>query len=289
MRSAAALHIETHGAAGAAPVLLIQGLGQQLIDWPDALVAALAARYRVILCDNRDAGLSPLHGVAADPALEVSDFPTAAALPAPAPYTLHEMAEDALSVLDRLEVEKAHVLGYSMGGMIAQILAARYPARIRALVSLMSSDGTPWISATPSALAAMARSITCTGAMGMRIEKLADDAALYRGPYLAFDRAEARRHIGAALHRADRPAGIFRQALAMRGSGDRHAMLRQIACPALVVHGTDDPVIAPEQGRAAAALIPRARLRMLERAGHDFAPEVIRALCRLVPDFLAEA
>jgi len=116
-----------------------------------------------------------------------------------------------------------------------------------------------------------------------------EDSALYRGPHLAFDLVEARRHVEAALDRADRPAGIFRQALAMRGSGDRRALLRSVGCPTLIVHGTDDPVIAVEQGRGAAALIPQARLALLDRAGHDFAPEVTERLCRLVPEFLAAA
>lgn len=287
MDSAVRLHVESRGPADGAPVLLIQGLGQQLIDWPEALVSALAARCRVILCDNRDAGLSPLAGPAADPALRPSDFPTAEEPAGSAPYMLHDMAADMRAVLDRLAITRAHILGYSMGGMIAQIFAARYPARTRSLVSLMSSDGAPWIAATPLAMAAMARSITCSGDLPARIEMLVEDAALYRGPHLAFDRAEARCHIAAALDRSDRPAGIFRQARAMRGSGDRRALLERIDCPTLVVHGGDDPVIAPEQGRAAAARIPRARLEMLERAGHDFAPEVTAALCRVIPEFLA--
>lgn len=282
------MHFELRGPAAGEPVLLIQGLGQQLTDWPDELVAALAVRERVILCDNRDAGLSPLHGLAVEPGLTESDFPTAGPAAA-APYTLHDMAEDARAVLDRLGVERARVIGYSMGGMIAQILAARHPARITKLVSLMSSDGAPWIRATPPALAAMARSITGNGARQARIDRLAEDAAFYRGPHLAFDLAEARRHVEAALDRADRPAGIYRQALAMRGSGDRRALLGSVGCPTLIVHGTDDPVIAVEQGRAAAALIPRARLALLDRAGHDFAAEVTERLCRLVPEFLAEA
>jgi proline iminopeptidase len=281
------LHIEVRGEAAAEPVILVQGLGQQLIDWPDALVAALAARYRVILCDNRDSGLSPLYGPAADPSLSARDFPSDVPLAIAPPYTLHDMAEDVRAVLDRLAIETAHVVGYSMGGMIGQILAARYPARVRALVSLMSSDGAPWIAASTPALVAMARSITCNGDRATRLGQLVEDAAIYRGGHLAFDSVEARHHIGAALDRADRPAGIFRQALAMRGSGDRRALLRRIACPTLVVHGSDDPVIAPEQARAGAALIPGAKLTMLDRAGHDFAPEVIDHCCGLVPSFLA--
>jgi pimeloyl-ACP methyl ester carboxylesterase len=278
------LHFELRGPENGAPVLLIQGLGQQLIDWPEALVAALARRHRVILCDNRDAGLSPLHGPAFDPALTAADFPTAAALSVAAPYTLQDMAEDARRLLDRLAAGRAHVVGYSMGGMIAQILAAHCPERVCSLVSLMSSDGAPWIQAAPAAHAAMARSITFDS--DERVDRLVEDAALYRGPHLAFDRAEAHRHIEASLDRSDRPAGIYRQALAMRGSGDRRALLRDIVCPTLVVHGTDDPVIAFAQGQAAASIIPRARLEQLDRAGHDFAPAVTDRLCRLIPEFL---
>ena len=266
---------------------MLQGLGQQLTDWPGELIAALAARHRVILCDNRDAGLSPLVGPAFDPTLTEADFPSADTPPGDPPYTLHDMAEDSVAVLDRLNVARAHVIGYSMGGMIAQILGARHPARMRGLVSLMSSDGAPWIAATPAALAAMARSVTCCGDPQSRIDGLVEDAAVYRGPHLAFDRADARRHVAAALARADRPAGILRQAMAMRASGDRRDLLRRIACPTLVVHGTDDPVIALEQGRAAAVLIPQARLEILDHAGHDFPPEVTRRLCAMLPHFLA--
>ncbi|HVZ01049.1 MAG TPA: alpha/beta fold hydrolase [Dongiaceae bacterium] len=287
MNPPARLHVQAVGDGRAPPVLLIQGLGQQLIDWPGELIAALAANRRVILCDNRDAGLSPLFGPAADPALTESDFPESdGSAAAGAPYTLHDMAEDARAVLDRLGIERADVVGYSMGGMIAQILAAEHPARVRRLVSLMSSDGAPAIDATPRAWQAMARSITCRGERERRIDMLTDDAAVYRGPHLAFDRGEVRRHVAAALDRADRPAGILRQALAVGGSGDRRALLPRIACPTLVVHGSDDPVIACAQGRRAAALIPAARLEILDRAGHDFAPPVAQALVALLPDFL---
>jgi proline iminopeptidase len=222
-----------------------------------------------------------------DPALTERDFPTAAGA-ATAPYSLYDMAEDARGILDQLRVESASVVGYSMGGMIGQVLAARRPNRVGKLVSLMSSDGAPWIDATPEALAAMARSIIGNGERSARIEQLVEDAAVYRGPHLTFDRDEAREHVTAALDRADRPAGIYRQALAMRGSGDRRALLRTLACRTLIVHGTDDPIIAAAQGRAAAGLIPGARLEMLERAGHDFAPKVTDRLCRLVPEFLAK-
>jgi proline iminopeptidase len=285
----AALHTETIGDDRAAPVLLIQGLAQQLTDWPSELIAALAAHHRVILCDNRDAGLSPLYGPALDPALRESDFPTADGPVSDAPYTLHDMAEDARAALDRLGIAQVHVVGYSMGGLIAQILAARYPARVRSLVSLMSADGAPWIESTPAAWSAMARSITCGGDMASRLDMLTGDAAIYRGPYLGFERAEMRRHVASALQRADRPAGIYRQALAVRGSGDRRDLLRRIGCPTLVVHGAADPVIAPAQGRRAAALIPHARLEILDRAGHDFAPEVTARLATLLPAFLSQA
>jgi proline iminopeptidase len=287
MGNATQLHIEIRGDDSLPPVLLIQGLGQQLIDWPEPLIAALAERHRVILCDNRDAGLSPLFGPACDPALRASDFPPAAGpLAGDAPYTLHEMAADVVAVLDRLGIAHAHLIGYSMGGLIAQLVAAQHPARVGSLVSLMSADGAPWIETTPAAWAAMARSITCGGDPDARLGALVEDAAIYRGAALGFDRVAARAHIAAALARSDRPAGILRQALAIRASGDRREALRGIACPALVVHGTADPVIAFAQGRSAARLIPNAGFEALDRAGHDFASEVTQRLCALLPEFL---
>jgi proline iminopeptidase len=132
----------------------------------------------------------------------------------------------------------------------------------------------------------MARSITCGGDLQARVDMLTDDAAIYRGPHFAFDRAETRRHVASALQRADRPAGIYRQAIAVRGSGDRRDLLRRIACPTLVVHGSDDPAIVLAQGRRAAALIPQARLEIIDRAGHDFPPEVTAQLCPLLDAFL---
>lgn len=270
-------------AAGAEAVVLIPGLGMQAVEWPEELLAVLAARFRTVVFDNRDVGLSGRCGPEQDPSLGESDFPDWAP-PSLAPaYRLFDMAEDVVALLDGLGIRAAHIVGYSMGGMIGQILAARFPQRVLTLTSLMSSGGEPWIRMTPAVQAAFARSIVALDDSQRRIDNLVEEMRVFLSPGLAFDPVEARRSADMLLARAYSPAGIWRQARAMRGSGDRTALLGEIRCPTLVVHGACDPCIDIEQGRNAGRLIPNASFVPLAGIGHDLSAPAIAQLAALLP------
>lgn len=253
-------------------ILLIPGLGTQMIRWTDGFCTGLAARgYRVIRFDNRDAGLSShLDRV---PAPEFSAL--AAALRAGqvpnVPYTLTDMAEDAVGLLDALSIGRAHVVGRSMGGMIAQVLASEFPARILSLCSIMSSTGNPALpQAAPEVMALMNRPTPDPAAdpEGFLSASLAF-ARRIAGSGAPFDSAG---HAALALEEARRrhdPAGSARQLAAMVAAGDRRRRLAAITVPALVVHGTEDPLILPACGEDTAAAIPGSELLLVGGMGHD--------------------
>jgi pimeloyl-ACP methyl ester carboxylesterase len=243
------------GEPDADPLLLIAGLGTQMIRWTPAFCAALAARgYRVIRFDNRDAGCSThLHGVA---------------------YTLHDMANDAVGLLDALGIARAHVVGRSMGGMIAQIAAATHPGRVRSLTSIMSSTGNPALpAAAPDVMALLTRppphpSVDPEGFMAHALAF----ARRIAGSAHPFDEAAQRALILAEAARARDPSGFARQLAAIAATGDLRALLARITVPTLVVHGVDDPLVPADCGRDTAAAIPGAELLLVEGMGHELPP-----------------
>ncbi len=271
---------DSFGPADGDPLLLISGLGVQMIRWTDPFCARLAGRgFRVIRCDNRDAGLST-H-------LDDAPVPDMAALMRgqvdAVPYTLHDMAADAVGLLDRLGIERAHVAGRSMGGMIAQILAAKHPRRIASLTAIMSSTGNPAL--PPPAPAAMA--MLTRPAPDPRRDR---DGFLDHATAVAqaigsrpFDAGAARAQAEAELDRAYNPAGFGRQIAAIAATGDLRPLIRTIAAPTLVVHGADDPLVPPDCGRDIVANIPGARLMLIDGMGHDLPP----AVHRIVADAIA--
>jgi pimeloyl-ACP methyl ester carboxylesterase len=270
------------GSESGAPLLLISGLGVQMIRWTDRFCALLADRgFRVIRFDNRDAGLST-H-------LDDAPVPDLAALMGgrigAVPYTLHDMADDAIGLLDRLGVDRAHVAGRSMGGMIAQILAARHPRRIASLTSIMSSTGNP--SLPPPAPAAMAMlTRPAPDPRRHRDDYLAHAVALARAigsPGFPFDEVAVRIQAARELDRAYNPAGFVRQIAAIAATGDLRPLATTISAPTLVIHGRDDPLIPADCGRDTAATIPGARLMLIAGMGHDLPP----ALYRQVADAVA--
>jgi proline iminopeptidase len=275
-RATLSLHAIIDGPQTARPVLLLTGLGQQAIDWPDNLIDLLLAQgYRVIRPDHRDAGLSPLCGEAMMAHLTVADFPTAGALLQPATYRLVDMAQDALALMDRLDIDAAHLIGYSMGGMIAQVLAATAPQRVLSLSSLMSSGGQDWIDCTPFAHATMARSICAVVDDRERVQRYIEDALVFAGPGFPIDRDTLVAHARQSLDRSYRPAGIWRQALAIRDSGDRRSLVEVIAVPTLFVHGDADNCIAASQAMEGHALVKNSRWLTIPGAGHDLHPGVV--------------
>ncbi len=256
-------------------ILLIAGLGTQMIRWTVPFCEALAARgYRVIRFDNRDAGCSTHFSHCTPP-----DFGAlAAALMAgrrpDVPYTLHDMAADAIGLLDALGIGRAHVVGRSMGGMIAQIMASEHPGRVRSLTSIMSSTGNPTLpQAAPDVMAMMMRPTPdpFTDEEGFLAHSLAF-ARRIAGAGHPFDEEAHRLLVLKETRRAYDPGGSGRQMAAMAVSGDRRARLATITVPTLVIHGADDPLILPDGGRDTAASIPHADFRLIDGMGHDLPP-----------------
>jgi pimeloyl-ACP methyl ester carboxylesterase len=264
------LEYETAGSPRDPPVLLVMGFGSQLIAWPRAFCERLAAGGRfVISFDNRDCGLSSkLDGRGADvaavaAAASAGDFERARALAA---YTLSDMADDGLALLDALGIERAHVLGTSMGGMIAQTMAIEHPRRLITLTSMMSTTGEPdYGRSTPEA-----RQALLTPAPGDRAGYIdaAQSALIWRSKKHT-DVADVRRLAGESYDRCFCPEGVARQLAAMIAGGSRAEALRHVHIPTLVIHGLDDTLIAPSGGERTAALIPGARLLLIEHMGHD--------------------
>jgi pimeloyl-ACP methyl ester carboxylesterase len=250
------------------PLLLVMGLGAQMILWHDGFVDSLVRRgFRVIRYDNRDTGLSTkIKARVGDPRLLM--VKRMMGQPVPAPYTLREMAADAIGLLDHLGIARAHVAGVSMGGMIAQTLAIDHPTRVKSLVSIMSSTG------------ARRHLISKPKALGMLLRKRpADRDAAIAGVVSFFDTCGGTTHrpdfewlreiAGRAYDRGFYPAGFVRQLAAILASGDRRAGLRTLRLPATVIHGTDDPLILPHAGAGTAASIPNARWVPVRGMGHD--------------------
>lgn len=281
------LAYDRFGGGDGQTILLISGLGAQMIRWSDPFCAALAGRgYSVIRFDNRDAGLSThLDCVPApDFAMLASDL--MAGRQPQVPYSLHDMARDALALLDALSVDKAHVVGRSMGGMIAQIIASAYPDRVLSLGSIMSSSGNPALpQAAPDVMALMTapRPDPRTDPDGFLARALAF-ARRIAGPGAPFDEKAQTALILEETRRSHDPAGAGRQIAAMATAGDRRAQLSRITAPTLVVHGSDDPLIPPACGKDTAAAIPGAQLLLIDGMGHDlpdlFHTQIIDAIDR---------
>jgi len=255
----------TLGEATDPPVVLISGLGAQLIAWDDDFCEELVDRgLFVIRFDNRDVGLSShlADRPASDPSAE-----TAGAAPA-ASYTLAQMAADTAGLIDNLGLGSAHVVGISLGGMIAQILAIEHPERVRSLTSIMSTTGNDQVGRPTDAARALLLLppvSTPEGAM--------DRAVLFNrtggSPAYPTDETELRDRAARAFDRAFNPQGIARQLAAAMTTPDRTEDLRRLDLPTLVIHGADDQVIAVSGGQATAAAIPGAELVVIDGMGHD--------------------
>ena len=265
------LAYETIGSPADPPLLLVAGYGTQLIAWPRGFSELLAAGGRfVIEYDNRDSGLSTkLDGVEVDMgalvlAAEAGDEARVREIAA---YTLSDLAADGAALLDGLGIDRAHVLGASMGGMIAQQLAIERPERVLSLVSMMSNTGEPDVGApTPEALAALLSPSPTERSLYM--EASATNGLIWASKRYG-DRARLEELAGEQFDRCFYPQGVSRQLGAMLATGSRADGLRALAVPTLVIHGRDDQLIAPDGGERTAELIPGARLLMVDDMGHD--------------------
>jgi pimeloyl-ACP methyl ester carboxylesterase len=256
------IEYETFGAPSSPPVLLIMGLGAQMTLWDPTFCAGLAdAGFYVIRFDNRDVGLSTW-------------FDDSDAIPA---YTLSDMAADAAGLLDALAIDSAHIVGASMGGMIAQTFAINYPARTRTLTSIMSTTGATDVGQPhPDALQALLAPPPTS-----RDEAIELGVALWKvigSPGYPFHEDEIRERTGAAYDRAFHPAGTARQVQAIMAQPDRTGDLGNLRMPTLVIHGADDPLVVPSGGEATAAAVPGATLKMIPGMGHDLPPALFDEL-----------
>ncbi|MFM2073635.1 MAG: hypothetical protein RLZZ623_3899 [Actinomycetota bacterium] len=265
------IHYDTFGSADHPALLMVNGLGSQCINYDEHWCAMFAdTGLYVIRFDNRDVGLSSSY----------ADAPVGAHGEA---YLIGDMARDAIAVLDAEGIDRAHVMGLSMGGMIVQVLAIEHPTRLRSVTSVMSTTGEPeYGQSTPEAFALLVgapatdrESFVANTAAGMRMwgsPAFADEARWQRNAERAFDRAFT-------------PSGTGRQFLAIRASGPRADGLRGVTVPMLVIHGDCDTLIDQSGGRRTAELVPGARFELIEGMGHDYPPQLWQRWVDLVTEF----
>lgn len=265
------LAYQTIGERSDPPMLLVMGLASQMIGWPDAFCELLADRgFFVIRFDNRDCGRSTVLDGAGTPSTgDALDGGSAAV-----PYTLSGMAGDAAGLLDALEVSAAHVVGVSMGGMIAQTLAIEQPERVLSLASIMSTTGDPSVGqATPAAQAVLFRRPPLDDREAFA-EEIVNVRAVIGSQGLERDEEWSCEVARKAFDRGIHPDGTLRQIAAILASGDRSDALRALDVPTVVIHGRDDPLIGVSGGEATAAAIPDAELVLIDGMGHDLPPAV---------------
>ena len=278
-----AIEYEETGPRDAPVILLIMGLGMQLVAWPESFCDGLSARgFRVVRFDNRDAGLStrmPSAGSLATSAMMARAFLGLRVRP---PYTLDDMARDTVGLMDALGISEAHIVGASMGGMIAQIVAIEHPERVRSLTSIMSTSGDRALPGPKGkVLRALLRPRPRDKALAVR--RYMEMFRLIGGAGYPPTEAELLLRVQGAVRRSYRPDAFARQLIAIQTAPSRVRKLRGVRAPTLVLHGSDDPLVPMAGGEDTAANIPGARLRVVPGMGH-FLPE---ALVPLLVDEIA--
>ena len=274
---------ERLGDPQAPALVLIMGIAAQLIAWPDAFCQALVGHgLQVIRFDNRDAGHSTHLTEAPPPDLPAAlagDFSSVS-------YTLSDMAADTLGLMDALGIQRAHLVGASLGGAIAQTLACEHPARVRSLVSMMSTTGAPTVGQiSPDVVGEVFGGPPAVTREDV-VHKTMRAMRAIGSPGYPIDETEVAVTAGRAYDRAYDPIGIARQAVATIASGDRSERLRGLALPTLVIHGLADRMCDVSGGRATAAAIPDAELMLIEGMGHNFAPGLRLDLAKRIADFV---
>jgi pimeloyl-ACP methyl ester carboxylesterase len=263
------LEYETFGGPSAQPLLLIMGLGAQLLSWDEGFCAQLADRgFQAIRYDNRDCGLSTWMTEAGHP--DVAAALSGNAQPA---YELDDLAADAAALLDALNIRAAHIVGASMGGFIAQLVAINHPDRVLSLTSIMSGPGgSDMVPPTPEGAAILMASPPETRAE--RIEQSMGFRRVLLGSGDPFNETFERARSTRAIDRAYNPSGVGRQLVAVLAAQSRVERLKQVRVPTLVIHGLDDVLVPVENGRRVAEAVPGARLIELEGMGHDLPKRV---------------
>jgi len=268
------IEYETIGDPISKPLLLIAGLGSQMFAWSDEMCEIFANRgFFVIRFDNRDVGLSTKFGDAGLPNfVEISAAYARGEIPE-VPYSLEDMAGDAVGVLDALNIDKAHICGASMGGMIAQVLSYKYPSRVLTLTLIMSTTGNPDLpQSKPEIMAQFFAPVPSE--REAFIEEMVKRGRLIHGTF-TYDEDVSREYMAREFDRSYYPEGITRQLAAMAVPGNLKPKLAEIKAPTLVIHGKEDPLNSVEAGKDIATSIAGAELLILDGMGHSFPREVI--------------
>jgi len=276
-----ALHYEDAGDPSAPVMLLIMGFGAQLTLWPDELVESLVGEgFRVIRYDNRDVGLSQkFDGVKAPGPVKLTLMSKIGLTPK-VPYTLADMAADGIGLLDALDIPRAHIVGASMGGMIGQHMAAKYPDRCLSFTQVFSTTGNPKLpQARKEALQALVKRPAGTDEPVL-VEHGMMLARTIGSPAYPAEEERLRERVRAGVRRSHYPEGPTRHLSAILADGDRSKMVRGITVPTLVLHGEDDPLVPCEGGRDTAACIPNAKIRTIPGWGHDLPLELVDELAQ---------
>jgi len=267
------IEYETFGDPSSEPLLFVMGLGAQMIRWPEELCMLFVNKgFYVIRFDNRDVGLSTKFEEAGVPDIMKEIKAIQRGKTISPPYTVEDMADDAVGLLDALNIEKAHICGASMGGMIVQIIAFRHPTRVLSLTSIMSTTGNPNLpQPKPEAMQVLLKP-----APTEREAYIEESVKRYRilyGSGFPFPEDQIRELVAVLYDRSFYPQGMTRQLFAILGTENRVSKLGSIKVPTLVIHGGDDPLVPVEGGKETAASIPGAELIIIEGMGHSLPPE----------------
>ena len=274
---------EDKGPRDAPVILLVMGLGGQLTLWPDEFVDALNAHgFRTIRYDNRDVGLSTRFDDAGVPNLKWMFVKMMLRLPVRPAYRLADMAADGVALLDHLGIDRAHIVGVSMGGMMSQHIAARYPERVLSLTSIMSSSGNPKLPRANREAMAVLANRPMSGDPEDMIAYSVRAARVIGSPAYPAEEERLQRRVRGDFERGWYPQGVARQMAAIVADGDRRALLKSITVPTLVVHGEADPLVPLAAGKDTAANIPGARLMTIPGMGHDLPLALVDTLADAV-------
>ena len=282
------IYFEQRGSRADPPIVLIHGLGCQIVHWPETFVEGLRSEgFRVVMLDNRDAGLSFGNEQIPPEIMQLIEAMKDPAAVDP-PYRLADMAEDVVHLLDHLGQSGAHLVGVSMGGMIAQYVAANHAERVFSLSLLMSSTGNSEIpTPAPEVVAALGTTVV-SPTREESIEAARAANRIFGGQY--FDSCEVGigRFVEIAYDRASRPDGVRRQLAAILSDGDRRSMLATVRVPALMIHGDQDPLVDKFGSVDLAETIPNSRLRIIEKLGHDLPEPLIPKILQEIVSHIRE-
>ncbi|MBI5258608.1 MAG: alpha/beta fold hydrolase [Burkholderiales bacterium] len=284
------IEVDDQGPRDGEPLLLLMGLGMQLVGWPEELVADLVARgFRVVRMDNRDIGLSQYFDHLGEPDVLRLGLRHVLRLRVRPPYTLEAMAHDALGVLDALGIARAHVCGVSMGGMIAQHLAAGFPQRIKSLTLIMTSSGARDLPQPSAEVRGALLARPAANTVAARVVQAQRVMRIIGSPGFRPDPTRQRRRIQASVRRAWHPAGTARQMAAILADGDRSRLLKSITAPTRVIHGKDDPLVPVAAAHDLVKKIRNATGEIIPGMGHDLPEQLLPHVAAAIADNAARA